>query len=67
MRHKLSEAEFDEIIESLHWSRRNGGDGFGGFYEDLLDFHLKRRTLPSSRVPAQPEEEEQPRGRRERG
>lgn len=64
MRQKLSEKEFDEIIESLHWSRRNGGDGFGGYYEDLLDFHLRRRTLPASRVPQGPQDDEQPRGRR---
>ena len=50
-RKKMSEKEFDEIIEALHWSRASGGTGFGGFYEDLLDFHLARRTLPASRVP----------------
>lgn len=57
MRVKMTEQEFDEIKASLNWSRLNGGTGFGGFYEDLLDFHYARRTLPASRVPREPEDD----------
>lgn len=58
MRIKMTEREFDEIIEAIEWSKRNGGNGFGGYYEELLDFHYRRRTLPSSRV-SQDDGEEQ--------
>lgn len=64
MRIKMTEREFDEIKEGLNWSRAHGGDGFGGFYEDLLDFHYERRTLPASRVKQEPLPEEPPRERR---
>ena len=65
MRIKMTEREFDEIIEAKRWSVKNGGNGFGGFYDDLLDFHYARRTLPASRLPAEPQEDDQPtRGRR---
>lgn len=57
MRIKMTEQEFDEIEAALEWSRRNGGDGFGGFYEDLLEFHYRRRTLPASRVQQEPIED----------
>lgn len=62
MRIKLTEAEFDEIMEARLWSKKNGGDGFGGFYDDLLEFHYQRRSLPPTRLPKEdPVDEDRPR------
>ena len=55
MRVRLSEKEFDELLEARDFCAQNGWSGFGGFYDDLLDFHAYRRTIPRSRM--EPEHE----------
>ncbi len=42
----MKENELAEIIAARDWCVANGGTGFGGFYDELLDFHRWRRTLP---------------------
>lgn len=51
----MTEKEFDEMIESKRWCQKHGSTGFGGFYDDLLDFHYARRTLPPTRLPKEPD------------
>lgn len=57
MRIKMTDREFEEILEAKAWCERKGGNGFGGFYDDLLEFHHRRRTLPDSAYQGGPEEE----------
>lgn len=51
---KMTEREYQEIIEARAWCQKKGGSGFGNFYDDLLEFHHGRGTLPELRLPPVP-------------
>jgi len=48
---RLTQKQYDELLESRDWAARNGMDGMAQWYNDTLNDHLRRRTLPVGVVP----------------
>lgn len=44
---KLTVKEYRELIECRDWCAVNGMPGFREYYDELLEFHARRRALPA--------------------
>lgn len=45
---RLTEGEYQELIDARAWARLGGLDGTVRYYDDLIEFHRQRRALPAS-------------------
>ena len=63
---RLSQTQYQELVESRDWCHRNGLAGLQRFYDEELAFQAKRRALPAdAREYHDREDEERPRRRRD--
>lgn len=60
---KLTEHQYDELVQSRDWCARRGMNGLREFYDQELDFQASRRALPDGAREYQRQEEERPRRR----
>lgn len=63
---KLTQKQYEELTRARDWCKTNGFEGFERWYNDELAFQARRRALPDGAREYQIEDEERPRGRRDR-
>lgn len=63
---KLTQKQYDELVEAREWCKRQDFRGFVQWYDEELAFQARRRALPDGAREYMVEDEERPRGRRDR-
>lgn len=44
----LTQKQYDEIIESRNWAKKNGFVGFSSYYDDYVEYMVRRKAFPAS-------------------
>lgn len=57
---KLTQKQYQELVESRDWCARNGMSGLRDFYNDELAFQAFRRALPEGAREYAQQETDQP-------
>lgn len=57
---RLTRTQYQELKDSLEWTRHNGFAGLQRFYEEELAFQAKRYALPPGSVEYRDVEDERP-------